>query len=443
MTSVSLRRLFGLAISAMLVLAVLLPGVAAAKGGHSDHGQQSKSGHRSDDRHHGDRGRGHDHGHHHGYGHHHGHGQPPWHGPGHGNPPGHGHGQTVGVMTRNLYLGADLSPAIGAPSLPAFVAATGQVLREVTANDFPTRAKGLAAEINAEKPDLVGLQEVALWRTGPPSLLPVLTGQPSATTVRYDFLQLLLDQLNSGPGPGYEVVRSQDEFDLEAPADENGVAGDGPEPAIANAEINGRLTMRDVILVRRGSGTQLANPTSGNFKTLLEVPILGKAVPIKRGWEAVDAKVRGSGWFRFVNTHLEAFDPAALVPSIRALQAAELVAPGGPAADGDLPVVLVGDLNSDDDTVEPGDQQAYRVLLEAGLVERSTASPLGCCLKSSLLAEGGGGSVADFDHQVDHVMTDDPDDITLQDSEVTGLLPVNGFWDSDHAGLFSALRFDH
>jgi len=24
---------------------------------------------------------------------------------------------------------------------------------------------------------------------------------------------------------------------------------------------------------------------------------------------------------------------------------------------------------------------------------------------------------------------------------VTGLLPVNGFWDSDHAGLFSALRF--
>ena len=352
-----------------------------------------------------------------------------------------GKGKVVSVMTRNLYLGADLAPAIGAPSLEAFVAANGKILREVTANSFPTRAKGLAHEILAEKPDLVGLQEVALWRTGPPDLTPVITGQPTATTVRYDYLQELLEQLNKGPDR-YEVVVVQNEFDLEAPGDENGVAGDGPNPAIANAEINGRLTMRDVILARRGAGVDTKNPQSGNFKVLLPVEILGQKVPIKRGWTATDARVRGSGWFRFVNTHLEAFDPAALVPSIRALQAAELVAPGGPAT-GSLPVVLVGDLNSDDDTVSPGDQQAYRVLLEAGLVERSTDNPLGCCLNSSLLAEGAGGSVSDFDHQVDHVMTNDPTDITLERSEVTGLLPVNGFWDSDHAGLFSALRFQN
>src|SRR3954469_6493071 len=351
-----------------------------------------------------------------------------------------GKGKVVSVMTRNLYLGADLAPAIGAPSLEAFVAANGQILREVTANDFPTRAKGLAQEILAEKPDLVGLQEVALWRTGPPSLAPVLTGRPTATTVRYDYLQELLTQLNRGPDR-YEVVVAQNEFDLEAPADENGVAGDGPAAqGLPNAEINGRLTMRDVILARRGAGVDTRNPQSGNFQVLLPVEILGQKLPIKRGWTATDARVRGSGWFRFVNTHLEAFDPAALVPSIRALQAAELVAPGGPAT-GSLPVVLVGDLNSDDDTVSAGDQQAYRVLLNAGLVERSTDNPLGCCLNSSLLAAGAGGSVSDFDHQVDHVMTDDPAGIRLERSEVTGLLPVNGFWDSDHAGLFSALRF--
>ena len=73
-------------------------------------------------------------------------------------------------MTRNLYLGADLTPAIAAPSLEALAAANGQILREVTANDFPTRAKGLAKEIRSERPDLVGLQEVALWRTAPPSV---------------------------------------------------------------------------------------------------------------------------------------------------------------------------------------------------------------------------------------------------------------------------------
>jgi endonuclease/exonuclease/phosphatase family metal-dependent hydrolase len=350
-----------------------------------------------------------------------------------------GKGKVVTTMTRNLYLGADLAPAIGAKTLDEFVAANGKILRDVTANDFPTRAKGLAQEILSVKPDLVGLQEVALWRTGPPSLAPVLSGVPTATTVRYDYLQLLLEQLNKGPDR-YEVVVAQNEFDLEAPADENGVAGDGPAiQGIPDAEINGRLTMRDVILARTSGGVHTANAQSGNFKTLLPVDILGVKVPIKRGWTATDAKVRGSGWFRFVNTHLEAFDPAVLVPSIRALQAAELVAPGGPAT-GSLPVLLVGDLNSDDDTVSAGDAQAYNTLVNAGFVERSTADPLSCCLNSSLLAVGAGGSVADFDHQVDHIMTNDPEDISLESSGVTGLLPVNGFWDSDHAGLFSALR---
>jgi hypothetical protein len=422
------RRLPAWLLAASLVLALCLPAFAGAHG--KDHRGPAPKVHpaRGHSDHHGHPGKGHP-----GSGH-------PGH-PGQGHPGDNGRGKEVNVMTRNLYLGADLGPAIGAPSLEAFVAATGQILREVTANDFPTRAKGLAQEILSEKPDLVGLQEVALWRTGPPSLAPVLSGEPTATTVRYDYLQLLLEQLNKGKIQ-YEVVVSQNEFDLEAPGDENGIAGDGPAAqGIPNAEINGRLTMRDVILARKGAGVQTWNTQSGNFKTLLAVPILGKPLTIKRGWTATDAKVRGSGSFRFVNTHLEAFDPAALVPSIRSLQARELVAPGGPATGS--PVVLVGDLNSDDDTVSAGDAQAYNALVEAGFVERSTNVPLGCCLNSSLLAEGAGGSVADFDHQVDHVMTNDPADITLRNSEVTGLLPVNGFWSSDHAGLFSSLRFAH
>jgi endonuclease/exonuclease/phosphatase family metal-dependent hydrolase len=351
-----------------------------------------------------------------------------------------GKGKVVNVMTRNLYLGANLTPAIEAESLDELVDANGQILREVTLNDFPTRAQGLADEILEKRPDLVGLQEVALWRTAPPSLAPLQTG-PSATTVRYDYLQELLAELNAGKGkngkgkPQYEVVVVQSEFDLEAPADENGVAGDGPGGPLADAEINGRLTMRDVILARRSGGVHTWNAQGANFDTLLEVPILGTPVPIARGWTATDARVRGSHPFRFVNTHLEAFHPL-----IRQAQAAELVDADGPATSS-LPVVLVGDLNSDDDTVVGADRLAYEVLLAAGMVERSTNDPLSCCLESSLLAVGAGGNVDDFDHQVDHVMTRDPGQITLQSSSVTGLFPVNGFWNSDHAGVFSALRF--
>ena len=349
----------------------------------------------------------------------------------HGNHALKGKGHVVGTMTRNLYLGADLTPAILAPTVPEFIAANGQILREVTENNFPVRVKGLAEEILDAKPDLVGLQEVALWRTAPVNF-EVLAKGPSATTVRYDYLQELLAQLNKGK-TRYEVVVSQDEFDFEAPADEDG----NPETGPLGADINGRLTMRDVILARRGAGVHTKNEQSANFVTNLVVPVAGVPVTVKRGWTATDARVRGSGWFRFVNTHLEAFNPL-----IRAAQAGELVAPTGPATS-ELPVVLLGDLNSDDDTVEGEDRLAYEVLLAAGMVERSTNKPLSCCLDSSLLEVGKGGDEDDFDHQVDHVMTRDPAQVTLVSSSVSGIQPVNGFWNSDHAGVFSALHFDH
>jgi endonuclease/exonuclease/phosphatase family metal-dependent hydrolase len=314
-------------------------------------------------------------------------------------------------------------------------------MRQVEATNFPVRAKGLAEEILSQEPDLVGLQEAALWRTAPPSLGPVFSGIPEATTVKYDFLQLLLQQLNKGKKL-YRPVVVQDEFDFEAPADANGVPGDGPGGTglLANAETNGRLTMRDVILARTRSGVKVSHPESGHYAHLLVVKVAGaKEIAITRGWTSVVAKVRGSKPFKFVNTHLESFDNSAEYPSVRAQQAAELVAPGGPAT-GKLPVVLVGDLNSDTKTeVKPGDGQAYRVLTRAGLRERSTYKPLGCCIESSYDLRS--GSVAEMDHKVDHVMTDDPRQVKLVRSVVTGSKMAHGYWDSDHAGLFSSLLF--
>jgi endonuclease/exonuclease/phosphatase family metal-dependent hydrolase len=338
--------------------------------------------------------------------------------------------QPVKTMTRNVYLGANLTPAIVAPDLPTLVAATGKILRDVTHNDFPTRAEGLAQEILETKPDLIGLQEVALWRTAPWDY-SVLQEGPSATDVRYDYLEELLGHLNQHKQQ-YEVVVVQNEFDFEAPADEDGDPDTG-DP-FYGADINGRLTMRDVILARSAAYVRTWNEQGAHFATLLPVDILGTQVPVVRGWTATDAWVRGSEPFRFVNTHLEAFNPL-----VRAAQAEELVAPDGPATS-DLPVILVGDLNSDDDTVTGADRFAYLALLANGMVPISTDEPLSCCLNSSLLGEDDGGDITDFDHQVDHIMTRDPYNVFLRHSEVTGLEPVNGFWNSDHAGVFSALR---
>jgi endonuclease/exonuclease/phosphatase family metal-dependent hydrolase len=338
--------------------------------------------------------------------------------------------QPLKTMTRNVYLGANLTPAIGAADVAELVAGTGVILNEVDDNEFPTRAEGLAQEILEKKPDLVGLQEVALWRTAPVDYTVLATG-PSATTVRYDYLQELLGQLNQRKQE-YDVVVVQEEFDFEAPADLDGKLETG-DP-VNGADINGRLTMRDVILARSAAYVQTWNEQGGNFANLLPVDILGTEVLVVRGWTATDAWVRGSEPFRFVNTHLEAFHPG-----VRAQQAGELVEAGGPATS-DLPVILVGDLNSDDDTVTFPDTLAYNLLLDAGMVPISTDDPLSCCLNSSLLGEDDGGDIADFDHQVDHIMTRDPYNVFLRHSEVTGLEPVNGFWNSDHAGVFSRLR---
>jgi endonuclease/exonuclease/phosphatase family metal-dependent hydrolase len=347
----------------------------------------------------------------------------------------------ISVMSRNVYLGADLGPAIKAASTPDFIAANGGIIRQVEATNFPVRAKGLAKEILGKKPDLVGMQEVALWREAPPSLGPVLTKTPTATVVKYDFLKLLLAQLNRGETQ-YRPVVVQNEFDFEAPADANGVPGDGPAGGgvLANAEVNGRLTMRDVILARVGAGVKTSRPESDNYAHVLVEKIAGSTeVTINRGWTAVDATVRGSRPFRFVNTHLESFDSREQVPSIRAQQAGELVGPEGPAT-GRLPVILVGDLNSDVPTeTAPGDGQAYRALLHAGFRERSTYKPLGCCISESHF-DLKSGTTAEFDHKVDHVMTNRPKAVTLLSSSVTGRKITNGYWDSDHNGLFSSLN---
>jgi len=347
-------------------------------------------------------------------------------------------GTRVNVMTRNVYLGADLGPAIAANNPNQFAKANGQILRDVDTNNFPVRARGLAQEILGKKPDLVGLREFALWRTTETaSLGPALGGPFTAKTVKYDYLKLLMNRLNAGK-KNYRIVKVQKEFEFEAPADYNNQPNDA-DPGVAgvmpDAEMNGRLTMRDVILARTGAGVVTTNAKGGNFKTTYKPVISGVPVNVNRGWDQADVTVRGSRKFRFVNTHLEAFGDT----DIRKAQAQELVARGGPAT-GKLPVVLVGDLNSDDNTVQNnGDRDAFNAIKAKGFVDRSTEKPMSCCLKTDILTADK-GSLKDFDHHIDHVLTNRPSKVKGISSSVTGRAPTNGYWDSDHAGVFSALR---
>src|SRR3954468_265872 len=185
--------------------------------------------------------------------------------------------------------------------------------------------------------------------------------------------------------------------------------------------------MCSTILVR--TGVKVRSPKSGTFKTLLRVKPAGVNIDVTRGWTSIDATVRGKK-LHFVNTHLEAFDNS---PNgnftnadtkvgnggIRQAQAKQLVAKGGPARS-KLPVILLGDLNSDVRTeVKKGDGLAYRALLKAKFVERST-SKNGCCLNADVLSASGGASTKDFNHRVDHVMTDAPKKVKLLRSSITG-----------------------
>src|SRR6266496_1099685 len=94
--------------------------------------------------------------------------------------------RSIGVMTQNIYQGTELEHVAAATTLEEFVLGVATDYTNVGATNFNERAGAIVAEIARNPPMLVGLQEVALWRTGPSSFPPV-----PGTTVAYDFLQIL------------------------------------------------------------------------------------------------------------------------------------------------------------------------------------------------------------------------------------------------------------
>ena len=249
-------------------------------------------------------------------------------------------------MTRNVFLGADLSPVIGATSIPRKpLDGAGVIWNEPQSTKSAERAAPLAREIKRSKADLVGLQEVALWRKqtpsdgGAPPISPIPTATP-ATEVAFDFLALLRRELRRA-GAKYKVVVVQNEFEAELPVDEDGSDATGWSLLGFGAEFDARLTMRDVILVRTGSKVKLGKTPQGGTSRRGTSPtwVASRSPSIAAGprcrgqhqvgFSGRKAKTRR---FRFVDTHLEAFGD----PTIREAQAKELTK-------GPLKTALAGD----------------------------------------------------------------------------------------------------
>jgi len=314
----------------------------------------------------------------------------------------------IRVETRNLYLGADLTPVIAAQDFATFIAATTAAWAMVQRNDFHARVKALAAEIAANRPALIGLQEAYTWRTQTPA-----DGSATpATQVAYDYVPELLAALKAR-GLEYRSVAQVELLDFEAPT------------LLGN---DARLTDRGVILARKDVNTR--NPTGVVFanENLLPVTVLGQTLLVKRGYVAVDVKHQGE-WLRFVSTHLESFHPG-----IRMLQAGELAVA---LATETRPVVLVGDLNS-----HPGTEGAA-ILAGAGFrdvwAELHPGRPgLTCCWPEDLTK-----STPGFSERIDYVLFRGP--LEPRAAAVSGADPasrVAGLWPSDHGGLFAELRLE-
>jgi endonuclease/exonuclease/phosphatase family metal-dependent hydrolase len=331
------------------------------------------------------------------------------------------------TMTANLYIGGDATRIIALdvsdPNyLSNLVFTVTSLYQEIVASQPAVRLQGLAKEIAARQPDVVAVEEGTLLRVQSPGDL-VLGGKTSATNVVFDYVQLLVNALEA-QGAHYAVASISEEWDVELP--------------MLNLQTGSiddiRQTDREAILVRtdlpRGQ-LHIGQAASGHFTNGLYFPTIG--LSFTRGWCSVDVFVRGQV-FRYICAHLE----QEVAPALQVLQAQELIA--GPAKTS-LPVLLVGDFNSD--SLHRDGSIAYDTFTSAGF--NDTWALLNPANPAGGLTWGHDEFLADpnqlFDRRIDFVFfrgnsfsagEAEVIDVDLHRSDAP-------LWASDHASLSAQL----
>src|SRR5216684_8792747 len=209
----------------------------------------------------------------------------------------------VTAMTYNLFQGSELTDAISATTPAALLAAVAKDFGQVQTTNFPERAQAIAAQAESASPDLIGLQEAALWQTGTPS---ASFPPPPATTVAFDFVKILVDALNAH-GLHYAPVAVTGNFTVQAPG------------LFPFGFMNVRLTDRVAILARTDVPLTISNVQTANFTHNTVIQLFTGPFTNLGGWASVNATL-GGHTVRFVTTHLDAISSA-----VRAAQATELV----------------------------------------------------------------------------------------------------------------------
>jgi endonuclease/exonuclease/phosphatase family metal-dependent hydrolase len=321
------------------------------------------------------------------------------------------------VMTYNLYIGTDVDRVLASPP-EEFDQRVQEALGTFIATDYGERSGAIADLIMEANPHVVGLQEVWVVST------QGIAGVPDMTV---DFLQILMAQLGAR-GLNYNVVAQEMLTQLQLPVGGGGVG----------------LVDSDALLVR--GDVPFDKTEAVVYQAKLTVPFGPAMLDILRGYTAADIRVGGKR-YRVVNTHFEPLQPN---PQIQKDQVNELLAALAEAND---PVVVVGDLNSGPNDVDP--DAPYNRLLASHFTDawlkrvprgRRYDDPGHTCCQAADLQNATSQLVEridlimvrnDFDFLPRSVVG--PSWVEVVGDEQTDRT-ASGLWPSDHAGVVATFR---
>ncbi len=356
-------------------------------------------------------------------------------------------GPKINVMTRNLYLGADIFRVVDAASNPDSIPyVVGQVYHIMLETNFSARANAIADEIAANKPQVIGLNEVeAFYKISP------TTGNVTNTIDFYTILNAALKARK---------------MDYQAFSVKN---ADITMPMVDSTGFSYvRMVDHDYILVRKGITADQV--FAKNYEVFLTLPIqmpdgTVAYIDFKRGYIVVDVNVKGED-YRIACTHPEVRSAVESVfRFVQSAQMHELLTTMNTLSTYDpKPAIMVGDFNSSPEDI-PGYYGPYPYV--PPYMQAAAAGYLDTWLLQSQYDEGYTSGFDEFVSDPDPTLLDTRIDLVwlktfdlllldkvscdVVGNEISDMV-LNTYpeprdyagdylWPSDHAGVVSNIKF--